>query len=435
MAVPVTSTQPWLFVIIGTTGSGKTKLSVELAEILQKKMGFKSEIVSADSMQLYKQIDVLSAKASVEEQARVKHHLLSILELDHKDFTVVSYQSIANPLISQLLESNICPILVGGTNYYIESVLWKDKYHFEYDTSSIPSTTWEELNNLSDIQLHARLASVDPIRAELLHPNARRKVLRSLEIYYATKRPHSSWIMEQQQKTELAFPKICIFWVSCDKDVLDKRLDTRVDEMISNGLKSELLNIADQFKDGKHEIDWSRGAFQSIGLREFQPWVEHYHRTGIDDAQLFTSAIDDVKTHSRQYARSQISWIKNSILPIMTVYKLDSTNVSHWQQDVLQPAETIASVILNNEPQDEIKQLFTSGQCRGQFLTPNASVTLTQWKKYDCEFCAKILNGDNEWIAHQKSKAHKAARRRHFKPNPHSSSSKASVPAKSSATS
>jgi tRNA dimethylallyltransferase len=403
---------------------------VELAEELRRNLGITSEIVSADAMQLYKDIDVLSAKASIEEQARVKHHLLSILNVDDFEFSVATYQRLAKDLVETLFSSQICPILVGGTNYYIESVIWKDKYMFEIDVSTIPEEIRAEMDKMSDSELHARLRSVDPERAELLHQNARRKVLRSLEIFYATYKPHSTWIKEQKAKAVLAFSRICFFWVSCETTTLDERLNRRVDDMVLIGLKDELKTISNRFQGRIEQIDWSRGAFQSIGLREFQPWITTYHNTGIDDTSMFDSALLDVKTHSRQYARSQISWIKNEILPHSVVYKLDSTDPSLWKQRVLQPAFAIASFLLKGGALENAGSIFNSGASPPFILLCppplKGEASEIPWKKHFCEYCNRTLNGDVEWQAHQRSKGHKAARRKFFKPSKASSPTAAS---------
>jgi tRNA dimethylallyltransferase len=419
MAELSTTITPWLFVIIGTTGSGKTKLSVDLAEALRRNANINSEIVSADSMQIYKHIDVLSAKATVEEQARVKHHLLSIVDVDNSTFNVTTYQRMAKEIISAQLElSNPfhAPILVGGTNYYIESVIWDSKYVFNMTDGELDSNLKTELDELSDEALHARLASVDVVRAELLHPKARRKVLRSLKIYYISKKPHSKWIEEQQGNTSFSFSKTCFFWVSCSKDTLDERLERRVDDMVSNGLRDELRHVADVFKDKKDVIDWQRGALQSIGLREFKSWMESYHTTGIDDLQLFDSALTEVKTHSKQYARKQISWIKNDILPATMVFRFDSTDPEKWLKQVCQPAVNIAMLLLNGGSLEQAHELMEQ-QSPGivEVLVPGAPKRAAPWKKHYCEFCKRTLNGDNEWQSHQKARGHKLAKGKFFK--------------------
>lgn len=405
----------WLLVIVGTTGSGKTKLSLDLAEALARECGVKASVVSADSMQLYRHIDVLSAKATREEQALVPHHLIDILDVDDASFNVVEYQRLACPLIEQELNASRVPILVGGTNYYIESVLWESLYEFTAPEIQLDDKLRQELEKMDNEALHARLASVDPPRAELLHPNTRRKVLRSLEIYYSTNRRHSDIIQEQQSKPKELRHRTCIFWVHCDSEVLNTRLDSRVDDMISKGLKTEVTAVAEIFK-GK-EMDWERGALQSIGLREFRPWIESYQTTGNDDAQLFSSAVADVKLHTKQYAKNQVSWIRNSLLGSCTIFRLDSTDPTLWKQKVFYPAFNIVRTLVQSKnPEDNKSAILPSDMHPSyvEILTPvNLSTKPAEpWKKFYCEICTRTLNGQQEWDVHQNSKGHKLMRRK-----------------------
>lgn len=426
MAVPSAPYTPWLFVIIGTTGSGKTKLSIELAEALNRNLQLRPEIISADSMQIYKNVDVLSAKATLEEQARVKHHLLSFVELDEDSFNVGTYQLLSRRLVDELMKAPHVPILVGGTNYYVESVIWDEKYNFEMAGKELDDDKKAELEKMDSEALHSLLASVDPDRATLLHPNARRKVLRSLGIYYTTNKPHSEWIREQKAKSKLAHPNTCIFWVSCDKDVLDERLDLRVDDMVRLGLKDELRGVVKYFEGSgmkeKKNIDWDRGAFQSIGLREFRPWIEKIQRGEGEEEVLFAEAVEQVKVHSRQYARSQISWIKNGLSPATLIYKFDSSDPKQWYGNVFLPASTIACSLMQGDSMEKVKAYSLEKwpavvQVLDGTKDDANSTKDANWKKYECEFCRRTLNGENEWKSHLSSKGHKAARKRHFKPN------------------
>ena len=409
---------PWLFVIIGTTGSGKTKLSIELAEALARNLQLRVEVVSADSMQLYKHIDVLSAKASLEEQARVKHHLLDIADVDDEHFCVQEYQKLAKETIQILLDAHAVPILVGGTNYYIESVIWDSKYSFTMGDSAIDPALKAELEALDDRALHARLALVDAPRAELLHPNVRRKVMRSLEIYYSSNKRHSDWLREQQEKAKFAWERTCFFWVSCSSEVLETRLSARVDDMVSLGLKDELKLVANLFKTKQKPMNWTRGALQSIGLREFKAWIENFQTTGADDETIFSDAVEQVKLHTRQYAKAQISWIKNGLLPSATVYRLDSSDTKHWNDFVLNPAIMVASMLMQARTREEVSAALQASHPAVDCLIPSAPSSFKSdnaWKKYQCEYCNRTLNGDAEWSAHQKARAHKAAKSKFFK--------------------
>ncbi len=182
-----------LIVILGSTGTGKTKLSIELAQ------RFGAEIISADSMQVYKGLDIVTAKATKNEQSMAKHHLLDIVDAGSK-FTVVDFRDAALPTIDSLLEAKKIPILVGGTNYYIESILWKVLVNPPRDgrKRKMESVDGQSDDNSNDVsseyvpsqfdgrtsaELHQLLQSVDPESAQRLHPNDIRKIKRALEIY------------------------------------------------------------------------------------------------------------------------------------------------------------------------------------------------------------------------------------------------------------
>lgn len=209
-----------LIVILGSTGTGKTKLAIELAQ------KFGSEIISADSMQVYKGLDIVTAKANKVEQSMAKHHLLDIVDAGRK-FNVVDFRDAALPIIDKLLETNKIPILVGGTNYYIESILWKvlvnppidgRKRKLESidtddvnivdvtkneasDCGEIPSNQWylnDKFEGHTSVELHKLLQSVDPDSAQRLHPNDIRKIKRALEVYYSCGKTMTDIFNEQK---------------------------------------------------------------------------------------------------------------------------------------------------------------------------------------------------------------------------------------------
>lgn len=209
-----------LIVILGSTGTGKTKLSIELAQ------RFGAEIISADSMQVYKGLDIVTAKATKVEQSMAKHHLLDIVDAGSK-FTVVDFRDSALPIIDNLLEKKQIPILVGGTNYYIESILWKvlvnpprdvRKRKLETVDSDDDAKKADVINDNSgdcdgvsdqwyvgdkfegrtSAELHKLLQSVDPDSAQRLHPNDIRKTKRALEVYENSGKTMTSMINEQK---------------------------------------------------------------------------------------------------------------------------------------------------------------------------------------------------------------------------------------------
>uniref|UniRef100_A0ABD2WEC7 Uncharacterized protein n=1 Tax=Trichogramma kaykai TaxID=54128 RepID=A0ABD2WEC7_9HYME len=165
-----------VLVILGATGTGKSKLGIQLAK------KFNGEIISADSMQVYKGLDITSAKVTKEEQSQAKHHMLDVVD-PLNEYTVVNFRNQALPIMQNLVNKEIMPIIVGGTNYYIESLLWKiliddpktSESDSEGDFSPLKIRRIEETSNE---ELHNRLKEIDPEMADRLHPNNRRKVIR-----------------------------------------------------------------------------------------------------------------------------------------------------------------------------------------------------------------------------------------------------------------
>ncbi|XP_041986778.1 tRNA dimethylallyltransferase [Aricia agestis] len=326
-----------IVIILGATGTGKTKLGVELAQ------RFGSEVISADSMQIYKGLDIVTAKATAQERELVPHHLLDFLEPTQM-FTVVDFRNRTLRLIDNLRARGKPPIVVGGTNYYIESIvykilvedsddsedlLWnksKRKRDFvdnpasakeaktqekqsvhkdgeaeiepldnknEAETESKKEYTEEELlKKKADLQkdvdeeskftnedIHAKLKEIDPEMASRLHHNNRRKVLRSIEVWLKTGRRHSE-VLDEQRLTEgqLRFPgATVILWLKCEQKIHDERLNARVDEMLRQGLIDELLNFHD--RHNRQRItdgtppDYTKGIFQTLGFKEFHEYL------------------------------------------------------------------------------------------------------------------------------------------------------------------
>ncbi|KAH6923249.1 hypothetical protein HPB50_025552 [Hyalomma asiaticum] len=303
-----------LVVVLGATGTGKSKLAIEIAS------KFNGEIISADSMQVYKSLDIITNKVTQAERDAAPHHLLDFLD-PLSNFTVADFQSKALGVINNLANRNKLPIIVGGTNYYIESLLWKilvrpekepddqltfDSSHvllkdvvnsflesetnIDSETSAAATTLLSDkandvcLGDVSTEHLYKCLKIVDPERAVRLHPKDRRKIERSLQVFQVHGRPHSDIIEEQQQMEggsslggPLRFQRPCVLWLQCDQNVLDERLDARVDDMIAAGLIEEMEEFHERYNkhriDHNLEADYTKGIFQSIGFKEFHQYL------------------------------------------------------------------------------------------------------------------------------------------------------------------
>lgn len=395
-----------LVIILGATGSGKTKLSLELA----RKFG--GQIISADSMQIYKGLDIITAKATVEERQIAPHHLIDELH-PSQPFSVVDFRNRALSIIDDLFSKNILPIVVGGTNYYIESLLWK--ILVEEPGASIEQNSPFETSQLSNAELHKLLLEQDPDRANKLHPNDRRKVLSSLEILHRKGRKHSDILLEQQTSEggsafggSLRFKNALIFWMICEQATLDRRLDLRVDRMIEQGLVNELLDFHRRYNEQRVQnqiVDYTKGVFQSIGFKEFHKYLmlNSEGRASEVGRQIFATAVEDLKRVTRKYAKKQRRWIVNRLLGISSnrqvppVYSLETTDVDKWNECVTQPSLSI------------VRSFIESARCPYSPLGKQETLGLpiSMAEKHFCNSCGRIFIGKFQWNCHIKSRRHK----------------------------
>ncbi|XP_026204595.1 tRNA dimethylallyltransferase [Anabas testudineus] len=406
---------PSLVVILGATGTGKSKLAIEIGKRLQ------GEIISADSKQVYQGLDIITNKVTPEELAQCRHHMISFVDPLVSSYTVVDFRNKALALIDDMHCRNKLPIIVGGTNYYIESLLWKvlvdtGGNHESGDGGDETPSRKLELEKLGGAELHKRLAEVDPKMAAMLHPNDKRKIARSLQIHEETGVSHSHWLEEQRGQDggdglggPLRYPDACIFWLQADMEALDKRLDARVDEMLSAGLIEELGDFHVRYNQQKvqdNRQDYQHGIFQSIGFKEFHDYLTAPESsTQQEKDALREKGIEAVKIATKRYARKQSKWVRNRVLKrpgdnVPAVYGLDVTDLSRWEETVLNPALQILEHLSKGEDPP---------------IPPIAVQGAEQKNKRShhlCDVCDKVIIGDLEWTAHLKSKKHHSYARR-----------------------
>ncbi|CAJ0946200.1 unnamed protein product, partial [Mesorhabditis belari] len=295
--------KPVIFVA-GCTGTGKSDLGVALSE------RFGGEVVNSDSMQIYKGLDIATNKITDEEAKGIAHHLFSFVDPNsssafEKGFTVHDYRQMALKLIDEIHERNAIPILVGGTTYYIESVLYDENFIENPGTS-----TMETFAEMSNEELHKHLEKIDPVSASKVHPNNRSRVQRAINIFAETGLRKSDHL--SKQVTRLRFKNSLFFSLDADPKVLDKRLDDRVKKMHVNGLREEVEHF---YEAHKEVIDSGKyGVMQAIGLKEFQPYLQLIERRDENGDKMFTKCCLDVQLHTRQYSRKQRSWVRNRLL-------------------------------------------------------------------------------------------------------------------------
>ena len=278
-----------LICIAGPTASGKTALSIALA----KELG--AHIVSCDSMQVYRRMDIGTAKPTLQEREGIPHHMLDVAE-PWEDFSVSRYCTMAAPIIDDLLAQDIPVIVVGGTGLYMDSLIKGN------DFAPFPATGCrEELEALAAEKgieaVIAQLRAVDPESAQRLHPSDQKRIIRALEVYRET----GITITEHNRRTQAIPPKYDPVWFSledADRQTLYHRIDSRVSTMLSQGLIAEIQAL---LQEG---IPPRCTAMQAIGYKEFVDALEG--RCTIEEAA------DLVRQASRRYAKRQLTWFRRN---------------------------------------------------------------------------------------------------------------------------
>ncbi|MBS4199049.1 tRNA (adenosine(37)-N6)-dimethylallyltransferase MiaA [Bacillus sp. FJAT-49732] len=273
-----------LIVIVGPTAVGKTKLSIEMAK------RFNGEIISGDSMQVYKGMDIGTAKITAEEMEGIPHHLLDIKEPD-KAFSVADFQKLVREKINEITDRDAIPIIVGGTGLYIQAVLYD--YHFSESTSE---HTHLDLHDMSPLELHNKLKSIDPESANKIHPNNVRRVIRALEIFEQTGKTMTE--LQSEQKKSILY-NTALVGLSMDRDKLYERINKRVDIMVKDGLVNEVK----QFYDSGLSRDAQ--SVKAIGYKEIYDYLDE--KVSLDEA------IIQLKQNSRHYAKRQFTWFRNKM--------------------------------------------------------------------------------------------------------------------------
>ena len=292
-------------VLIGPTAVGKTKMSIELAKRLQ------GEIINGDSMQIYKGLDIGTAKIRSEEMEGIPHHLIDIKE-PYESFSVAEFQTLARSLITNITNRGKFPIIVGGTGLYIQSVI------YDYQFSDAPSNDSyrQALEQCSSDELYERLRHIDPISAERIHPNNVRRVIRALEIYHCTGKTMTEWLKEQ--KRQLVY-NVALIGLTMEREKLYERINRRVDEMISQGLIEEVKRLYDQ---GVRDCQ----AIQAIGYKELYAYF--------DGLITLEEAIEQLKQNSRRYAKRQLTWFRNQ-MPVQWFDMTDDTKFAMRVNEIL----------------------------------------------------------------------------------------------------
>jgi tRNA dimethylallyltransferase len=276
-----------LIILTGPTSVGKTALSIALAKAVN------GEIISADSMQVYKHMDIGTAKISVNEMDGIPHYLIDEFEPD-EEFNVVRFQQLAKGYMDQIYAKNKIPILVGGTGFYIQAVLYDIDFTENEADNSYRSELEQLLRDQGSASLHAMLEKIDPASAKAIHPNNSKKVIRALEYAKLTGDKISEHNKEQREK-ESPY-QFCYFVLNKDRAKLYETINKRVDLMIEAGLLEEVKILAAQ----GYTSDLV--SMQGLGYKELLAYLGG--ECSIDEA------IDILKRDTRHFAKRQLTWFK-----------------------------------------------------------------------------------------------------------------------------
>ena len=279
--------KPLVVVVLGPTASGKTSLGIEIAE------RFSGEIVSADSMQIYENMDIATAKPSAEELTRVKHHLIGFVPMG-ADFSVAKYKEKAIAAIDDILSRGKLPVVVGGTGFYVDTLI-KNTEFFDYENTDIREKLEARCEQEGIEVLFDELKNIDPKTADRLHINDTKRILRALEVYHLTGQTISRQA-EMSHLTESKYRWCLIGLRAQDRQYLYDRINRRVDIMLEEGLLKE----AESFFDS--EI--SKTAAQAIGYKELKPYIDGF--------VSLEEATEKLKMETRRYAKRQLTWFRRN---------------------------------------------------------------------------------------------------------------------------
>ena len=272
-----------IIIIAGPTASGKSKLAIEVAKKLH------SEIISCDSMQIYKYMDVGTAKIMEDEMQGIKNHMINIVNPD-EEYSVSDYAKEAKAIIDDMHKKNMIPIICGGTGLYIDALLYPLQLGAKDD--AVRERLQEEYEKHGANYMHDKLKTIDPKEAEKVHANNVKRVLRALEIYELTGKTKSE---QDDREKELNYDALLIC-LNPDRDELYERINDRVEDMFDNKLEIEVQDLVNM------GYNFNLQSMQAIGYKEFRDFISE--RKTLEEVK------EEIKTNSRHYAKRQITWFK-----------------------------------------------------------------------------------------------------------------------------
>lgn len=318
-----------MIILSGPTAVGKTKLSIALAKAVN------GEIISADSMQVYRHMDIGSAKITPAEMDGVPHHLIDICEPD-EEFNVMIFKEKCEEALQGIYERGHIPIVTGGTGFYIQALL-RDISFAENETDVAYR---EELERLAGEKgpefLHRQLRQVDPVSAEIIHANNVKRTIRALEYYKLTGEPISEHNGREKAKPNAY--NACYFVLNDQRDRLYQRIEKRIDEMLENGLVEEVRALKD--------MGYHRGmvSMQGLGYKEILDWL--------DGKCTYEQAVEILKRNTRHFAKRQLTWFRREPEVIWVdkdAFDYDEPRILEYMLTVISKRGIIKKINVRNE--------------------------------------------------------------------------------------
>ncbi|KFY23613.1 hypothetical protein V491_02475 [Pseudogymnoascus sp. VKM F-3775] len=440
-----------VIIVLGATGTGKSQLAVDLA------LRYNGEIINGDAMQMYTGLPIVTNKITPAEQQGVPHHLIGNVSLQEEPWHVGVFKREAEGVIEEIRSRGRLPILVGGTHYYTQSLLFDDHLIDDTDEKIQPpqdgdreideSSQKHPILAASTEEILAKLREVDPVMADRWHPKDRRRIQRSLEIYltqgqkasdvYAKQRERNSALQQDDASSNVEEPdriipleSTLLFWVHAGQEVLKSRLDARVDKMVENGLIEEvqtLQNLLGVETAASRPPDLTRGIWVSIGFKEFSPYLSTItspDATEKDKIKALALSIEQTKAATRQYAKRQVRWIRLKLLialkkadSLRNLYLLDGSDVSNFQRDVSGQAIKICGDFLGGL---ELPPATEMSPAAAEFLTPSRDFDFGDrpdlWIRKTCDVCNVTAVTEANWNFHMQSRGHRGKLRKLNRP-------------------
>ena len=280
-------TKDKLIILAGPTASGKTSVSIDLA----KRIG--GEIISADSMQVYRGMDVGTAKIKADEMQGVKHYLINVLD-PTEDFNIVKFQDMVKYSIEEIKQNGHIPILVGGTGFYIQSVIYDIDFDTQDDNGDIRKALEEEYDKMGADFMYEKLKKIDSVSAENIHKNNKKRIIRAIE-YFLINNALISAHNESQRKKDSPYD-FRFFVLNPPRDILYDRINQRVDKMVDEGLVREVKGLKNA------GLSSANISMQGIGYKEILEYL--------NGVATLEEAIDNIKQNTRHMAKRQVTWFK-----------------------------------------------------------------------------------------------------------------------------